>query len=277
MNGLIVIEADAVELAAVYAKESNVEIRELHGSADMQTAAQLLADVWGLEPMRMQVKPDMLIALAHARNYVVGAFDGEEMVAACIAFFYAPKDLALHSHITGVAKDRAGSGIGKALKYHQRAWCLARGVETMTWTFDPLVARNAFFNLERLGARPAQYLPNFYGEMTDELNRGQASDRLLLNWDLRNSGSTPSDSEGTLPPAVLSRGERGPVLDLALAEHARACRVEIPSDVELLRRTDPAAAERWRLALRGTLIPLLAGGWQIVGFDRSGFYRIERN
>lgn len=270
------IEANAAELAKVYSKDSNVEIRELHTSPEMVTAAKLLADVWGLEPNRTHVKPDMMVALAHAGNYVVGAFDGEQMVAACIGFFYAPKDLALHSHIAGVLGDRAGSGIGKALKYHQRAWCLRRGIETMTWTFDPLVARNAFFNLERLGARSAQYLPNFYGEMTDELNRGHASDRLLLHWDLRGSTAARPSLEGTLPPAVLSRGEDGPVLESTIDHRARACRIEIPSDVEILRLNNPNAAEQWRLAVRAAFVPLLADGWQIAGFDRSGFYHMER-
>ncbi|MHA7271692.1 hypothetical protein [Arthrobacter sp. HLT1-20] len=271
------IEANAAELAGRYAKDSHVEIRELHTSLEMVTASNLLDEVWGLAINSTHVNPGMLIALAHAGNYVVGAFDGEQMVAACIGFFHAPKHLALHSHIAGVMGDRSGSGIGKAVKYHQRAWCLHRGIETVTWTFDPLVARNAFFNLERLGARSVQYLPNFYGEMTDEVNRGHASDRLLLHWDLRGTSAARPSLEGMSPPAVLSRGENGPVLEPTIDRRVRACRIEIPTDVEILRLNNPQAAERWRLAVRAAFIPLLADGWRIAGFDRSGFYHMERN
>jgi predicted GNAT superfamily acetyltransferase len=270
------VDLAAVELAEQYARTSGVEIRELHGPAEMVAASKLLAGVWGLESSESHVNPGMLIALAHAGNYVAGAFDGPLMVAACIGFFHDPRDGALHSHIAGVVEGHAGHGVGKALKFHQRAWCLLRGVEIMTWTFDPLVARNAFFNLERLGARPVEYLPNFYGDMNDELNRGQASDRLLLRWEL--AGAAAAEGLRPVPAvAVLRRGETGPVLDLSIDSRVDTCRIEIPSDMETLRRENPHAAERWRLAVRNAFIPLLADGWRIAGFDRSGFYRLERN
>src|SRR5215213_7578305 len=124
------------------------------------------------------------LAVAHAGNYVAGAFSGTRLVGASAGFFTAPPDPELHSHITGVAPGGQHHGIGFALKVHQRAWALARGVRVVAWTFDPLVARNAWFNLAKLGARPTAYLEDFYGPMTDAINAGMASDRLLLAWAL---------------------------------------------------------------------------------------------
>lgn len=276
MNPTTLSLEDAQELAQRHAQASGVVIRELHTSTEMISASELLAQVWGLDGNKLHMNPDLLIAMAHAGNYIVGAYDGEEMVAVSVGFFHAPREAALHSHITGVVSDYAGKGVGKALKFHQRAWCLARGVTTMTWTFDPLVARNAFFNIERLGARRAVYLANFYGAMNDAVNRDQATDRILLHWGL---DEPPRSSEGSLRKpsfAALSRGESGPVPDFVLDPAVVECRVEIPQDIERMRREDPSAAAQWRLALRDALIPLLTDGWLIAGFDRSGFYRMER-
>ncbi|WP_104090897.1 GNAT family N-acetyltransferase [Arthrobacter sp. GMC3] len=269
-------QTDAGDLASTYARESGVEIRELHDPAEMVAASKLLAEVWGIDPAKPQVNPGMMVALAHAGNYVAGAFDGQQMVGAGIGFFHTPNDNALHSHITGVVGGRVGGGIGKALKFHQRGWCLARGVDSMTWTFDPLVARNAFFNFERLGARAGVYLPNFYGDMDDDLNRSQDTDRLMLTWNLGGTGTGSPRELPEVPVAALRRGAHGPVLDLDLDPATMVCRVEIPTDIEKMRRESPSAAEQWRPALRNALTPLLADGWQIAGFDRSGFYRMER-
>ena len=99
-----------------------------------------------------------------------------------MGFFGAPADEALHSHIAGVAGSVRGRNIGFALKLHQRAWALRRGVSAVAWTYDPLVRRNAYFNLVKLAARPAEYLPNFYGGMHDAINGGDDSDRALVHW-----------------------------------------------------------------------------------------------
>src|ERR687886_297223 len=113
---------------------------------------------------------------------VAAAITGTRLVAASAGFFTAPPECALHSHITGVAPTDAHRGIGFALKLHQRAWALARGVRLVVWTFDPLVARNAWFNLAKLGALPTAYLESFYGAMSDGINAGEESDRVLVDW-----------------------------------------------------------------------------------------------
>ena len=89
---------------------------------------------------------------------------------------------ALHSHLAAVAPAARGLGAGAAIKFHQRQWAAARGLRTITWTFDPLIRRNAWFNLAKLGAAVEAYLPDFYGRMDDGINDGDATDRLLVVW-----------------------------------------------------------------------------------------------
>ena len=109
------------------------------------------------------------------------------MVGAAIAFHSTPDRHALHSHIAGVAPGLAGRSIGYAMKQHQRGWALARGIDVIEWTFDPLVARNAYFNCAKLRALPVEYLTNFYGVMPDVINGDDETDRLLVRWQLRDA------------------------------------------------------------------------------------------
>ena len=151
---------------------ASVDVRPLATLDEMTAACRLLDDVWEIPPEETsEVRPSLLRALGHAGNYLAGAYrvDGPgsgEMVAASVGFFAAPASATLHSHITGVLPG-AGRGIGRAVKWHQRAWALDRGLGRITWTYDPLIARNAFFNLTRLGARPRRYLVDFYGPMDE--------------------------------------------------------------------------------------------------------------
>lgn len=266
----------AAESAERSAAASHVDIRILAGASELGSASALLAEVWGLDAGSPQLSPGLLIALAYADNYVSGAFKDGHLVAASVGFFHPPSVGALHSHITGVRRDDAVAGIGYAVKLHQRAWCLARGVHRMTWTFDPLVARNAYFNLRKLGGTSTEYLTDHYGDMADGLNRGQPSDRMLLSWDLVG----PQQATGPVPApsfAALRRGPDGPIVDLELPPGATRVRLELPTDIEALRALQPGLAGDWRSALRTAALALLTDGWKLVDFDRSGFYVAERN
>ena len=106
------------------------------------------------------------------------------MVGASIAFFGPPAARSMHSHITGVLPGLQSHGLGRVLKRHQRDWAFARDVGHITWTFDPLVARNAHFNLRVLGARVTEYLVDHYGPMDDGVNRGDETDRVMVSWAL---------------------------------------------------------------------------------------------
>ncbi|MDQ2848625.1 MAG: GNAT family N-acetyltransferase [Actinomycetota bacterium] len=263
---------DAVAAAAAAERAAGVTIKVLRDADQMHRAVTVLDAIWQVDASTTVIEANTLVALAHAGNYVAAALAGEEMIGVCAGFFHRPDEQALHSHIAGVLPQRAGKGVGKAIKLHQRAWAMAAGITTITWTFDPLVARNAFLNLHRLGATVSDYLVDFYGPMTDIINTGQQTDRMLVSWDL---AGRPAGSEGDLPggPLVLAIAPGGgPSPGAGPNGSPGRCRIAIPTDIESLRRRDPATAASWRVALRDTLQPLLNGGWTITDFDRSGHY-----
>jgi predicted GNAT superfamily acetyltransferase len=168
-----------------------------------------------------------------------------------------------------------GRGVGLALKLRQRAWGLDHGVRSIGWTFDPLVRRNAHFNLAKLGARPVEYLTDFYGPMTDGINGEDASDRLLVSWRLDRPlpapGSTPAYDGRQVLVHVPDDG-----VPLVTESDAPLVAVPTPADVEALRRTSPVAASAWRLAVRSTLAAELAAGSTVAGLDRAGNYLVAR-
>jgi predicted GNAT superfamily acetyltransferase len=228
-----------------------------------------------------------LPALASARmnSTVTGAYDGEQLVGASVGFFAAPCGTSVHSHITGVAPAAQRRSIGRALKLHQRAWALARGVSRITWTYDPLVRRNAWFNLARLGATPLEYLPDFYGVMGDAVNGADSSDRLLTAWALDSEPVVRAVAGEPVVPdlaalraagavAVVSPGpDGGPVLTSAPSGVPRL--VAVPPDVEALRAASPELAAQWRLAVRAALGDALDGGARVLGFAREGCYVVD--
>jgi predicted GNAT superfamily acetyltransferase len=228
---------------------------------------------------------ELLRAFTKAGNYVGGAFENGRLVGACVGFFHAPAEDALHSHIAGVSGDAVGRHIGFALKLHQRAWAMLRGVSEIAWTFDPLVSRNAYFNLVKLAARPAEYLPNFYGAMLDTINGDDDSDRLLVRWSLRDPAVVAACA-GTIAPAqVTEELAGGAVVALGIGadggpEPGRLAGttslVAVPPDIAALRAADPALAQKWRLAVREALSALIADGARIAGFDRNGWYVVRR-
>jgi predicted GNAT superfamily acetyltransferase len=271
MNQGVPEPPEATRAAVAAAAAADVVVRELYRMEQLRTAQRLFEAVW--RPAEGNPSPmtgELLRALAHAGCYVVGAFAGTRMVGASAGFFTAPPTLALHSHITGVAPGHEHRGVGFALKVHQRAWALARGLATVVWTFDPLVARNAWFNLAKLGAAPTGYLEDFYGPMTDAINAGAASDRLLLTWRLQDPAVAAACAGTPRRPPVPDGAEPalevGPDLEpVARTTGARAVTVAIPADVEHL---GPEQRRAWRTAVRQALGGRLAGGAAVTGFLR---------
>lgn len=244
-----------------------MKVVELSDAAAIHEAALLLSRIWGTGDEHV-VDPSTMRALAHIGSYVAGAYDGDMLVGASVGFFAA--DGHLHSHVTGVAPERQGHGVGRALKLHQRDWALARGRTAISWTFDPLIARNASFNLHALGATAVEYLPDFYGPMYDAVNAGNASDRLYVVWRL--DAQPPPVPELAGRVALLDRAGDLPVPG---RRADRAFTVAIPLDIERLRTTDPELAVRWRMAVRDAMLDALQGGYQISGITRDGRYLLE--
>ena len=178
-------------------------ISELTDLEDLRTLARIFAEIWG-RPGEPPVDPDVLMALVLSGNYVAGADVDGRLVGGLIGWLGGPPSdhLHLHSHILGIAAGSQVRGLGFELKQHQRTWCLERGVKAVEWTFDPLVRRNAYFNLNKLGAEARSYLVNFYGEMADGINAGEESDRILIEWRLDSPKAAAAAAGRPLEPSA---------------------------------------------------------------------------
>ena len=262
-----------------------VDIRDLIELPDLQRVYELYEQIWRPDPANPPITTEFLRALSHSGNYVAGAYLGNDLVGACTGFFASPAGRALHSHVAGVASGLRGKNVGFALKTHQRAWALERGISVITWTFDPLVCRNAYFNVAKLGARPRTYLPDFYGKMHDSINGDGESDRLLMEWLLTDETVDRACQGHTVPAdaAALRAAGAGVALDsdsqglpVIADTQATTILVRVPRDIEGLRLSAGQCAGRWRVALRQVLGSLLEGGATVTGFDRSGWYVLQR-
>jgi predicted GNAT superfamily acetyltransferase len=170
-------------------------------------------------------------------------------------------ELYLHSHVTGVMAAAAGRGVGRALKWHQRAWALERGIGRVRWTFDPAIRRNAVLNLVHLGAQVSGYAEDVYGRMQDARNAGLPTDRLRRGLGPhRATGARRRPGRAAAPDVSALRRAGAEVLleavdDVPVRHEVSGPRqlVQVPADVEALRQRDPSLAGRWSDALRSTL------------------------
>ena len=239
-----------------------MEIKELDNMPQMHELAELFATIWG-RPGEPPIDSSTLRALSHSGNYVVGAFSEERMVGGLIGWLggHPPGDLHLHSHVLGVLPDSEAHGVGFQLKRHQRTWCMDRGVTSLEWTYDPLVRRNAHFNLVKLGADAVQYLVNFYGPMDDGINAGEESDRVLVRWNLQSEKA-----------AAAAAGH-----PLEFRPNAGALLVPVPGDIVAIRRDDQELARRWRHQLREALGGAMSRGYRVTGFSSAFEYVLSRD
>jgi predicted GNAT superfamily acetyltransferase len=261
----------AARLAGDLAAAAGVRVQSLTAPAEQHAAAAVLQQVWG-HADGVPLSPELLRAFAFTGNYVGAAFDGDQIVGVACAF--RTSHGSLHSHIAGVLPSHQGHAIGYLLKLHQRAWALANGIASIVWTFDPLIRRNAYFNLVKLGADAVRYLADFYGVMTDQINAGDVSDRLLVEWDL--SRPVPGAYLPTGPDAVtvLRSGSGGEPVLRPGSDGVRL--IKVPEDIDAVRQVDPALATRWRWALRRTVTEAFDSGLVIVGLNQDKAYVARR-
>jgi predicted GNAT superfamily acetyltransferase len=270
---------EAWACAAEAADRVGVKVVELTAIGELHECSALLQRVWRAGHPAELASPSMLRTYAHSGNYVAGAYRGDLLIGASVGFFGRAHDrIHLHSHLAGVERGGHGQGVGFAMKQHQRAWTLARGVGEVHWTYDPLIARNAYFNLQKLGVDAVEYLPEFYGPMNDGINSGDLTDRLLVVWRLEHPRAADAargrgtDVELAGAVALVSRSADTPEPLVHDAEAAGVLTVAVPADVEVLRQEDPGAALRWRHAVRNALMGRLAEGYRIAGISRDGRY-----
>ena len=225
--------------------EVAVSTRLLSSWDELGAAVDVVVGIWG-EGASSLASPALLRTYAHYGNPVLGAFADDALCGVSIGFLGSSPEVHLHSHITGVLPGHQHLGIGFELKQAQRKWCAERGIDLVTWTFDPMLARNAHFNMRKLGARARVLLPDFYGAMDDDINRGESTDRLEVRWAI-------GDEDVARPTSI-----------------ARA--VSIPSDYLALRAKDPDAAAAARRGVREALLSAFADGLEVVDFERERGY-----
>jgi predicted GNAT superfamily acetyltransferase len=273
------------------------QLVELHDIADIRELAELFAVVWG-RPGDPPISADVMKALAHSGNYIVGAYRGGRLIAGLVGWLGGdPRhELHMHSHILGVLPGSESGGLGFEMKQHQRRWCLERGVKVMEWTTDPLVRRNGYFNLTKLGARAPEYLVNVYGAMSDGINAGEESDRLLIRWRLDSPEAERAAAGDAVEPDIRALIEAGAEVVLAVEESgdphmpgsappalratspqvgrstSQTLLCQVPEDIVGMRSADPGLARSWRLAVREVFTSSLARGYEITGASRSGWY-----
>ncbi|MDQ1084374.1 MULTISPECIES: hypothetical protein [Microbacterium] len=265
-----VVAPGSVPSAASAAERAAVRVRPVTDAEGARAAIHLVNDVWG--PDNRIASVGLLVALAHTGNHVAIAEDADGIAGVCAGFLHADDPTRLHSHVAATRPGTSGRGIGLALKLQQRDWALERGVAAITWTFDPLVRRNAHFNLTRLGAQGVAYLPDLYGPMQDAVNLGEPSDRLEVRWEL---DAPRAPAANTVAPAALDDADGLPVVTALPSRGERI--VHVPADIEGLRVIDPRRAHRWRLAVREVLAGALSEGWRIDGFVRNAGYVLRKD
>ena len=238
-----------------------LQIIEVESSADAESMATFFKTIWADGD---EVVPfDLVLAAVHVGAYAAIAKLDEKVVGASFGFLgeFAAHQV-LHSHVTAASV----AGVGFQLKQHQFAWAQERELGGITWTFDPLVRRNCVFNFEKLGAVAVEYLPNFYGTMTDAINAGDDSDRIMAYWPVQES--MPAETVNT--SAIALKNQAGSPVPQSF-DDTKAFWLELPEDIESLRKTNLELARQWRKAVREVLQPALDDGWFIssVNGDRT--------
>jgi len=254
--------------------DAAVTIEEPQGPARLIALEELQARAWEMEP-RGIVPGALMGIIASGGGILLAAYDrdhGSRPVGFVLGLL-ARRDGRLYhaSHMLATDPAYQGRGIGAALKRRQREVALTQGLDLMTWTFDPLIARNAHLNLHKLGAISGAYYEDYYGPMDDRFNGGLPTDRLLVEWRL-NDPVPPVPLSLPAPPTPILVAEGGkPILRLERALVGAPLSVWVPGDITAIKERDPAAALDWRLALRRALSWAFAHGYVVRDFSAGAY------
>jgi predicted GNAT superfamily acetyltransferase len=229
-----------------------IEIAKLATQEEFQQAVGLQQQIWGF--VEIELLPVRLFVVANKiGGHSFGAFDGKRMVGFCLAIPGMKPGAKgyLHSHMLGVLPEYNNHGVGRALKLAQRADALERGIGLIEWTFDPLELKNAYFNVEKLGAIVRRYVPNQYGITTSALHGGLPTDRCTAEWWI--------DSD-RVDAAIHGRPVSRPAIEAA---------IEVPTAIGGLRQSDPKQARQIQKTVGERFQKLFDMGLAVIGFERS--------
>ena len=231
-----------------------IEIKQITNYSDQQLCREIFDFTW---PMKQgtEITPNLLMAMIYNGSYLSGAFIDDKCIGAAFAFPATTDGLHLHSHMTAVLNEYRDQGVGHALKIDQWGWAKKNSYSHLSWTFDPLVRRNAKLNIVKLGVDISAYYPNFYGEMPDALNAGDESDRLMVSW------STDIDT----PKArkLITSPEPGDIL------------IEIPEDIVAIRSKNQSESMKWRRLVREQFMAAFEKDGKIIGFSANNEYVVR--
>jgi predicted GNAT superfamily acetyltransferase len=233
------------------AAAAGVHVADVSSPAESAAAVEMFSATWG--PGR-GADTSTLQAIAHAGNPVLLATRDGVALGALFSFLGWDGGVHVHSHMAAVSPLVRSSGVGFALKLAQRARCLDRGVTEVRWTYDPLIRRNARFNLWKLGAVVSDFHPDFYGVLDDAINGTDRSDRFEVSWRL--------DSPEVAEAIAGTRGHA--------PASGRGDDVRLPDDFEALRREDPSTAASLREASRSRFADAVRSG-AAVHFTGTGY------
>ncbi len=235
---------------------SNIEIRALNSEGEFAEAVRLQRQIWAFHDVEL-LPVRMFVVASSVGGQTFGAYCKDHMVG----FLLAIPGLKpggrpyLHSHMLGVSPKHRNAGIGRMLKLRQREEALARGIQLIEWTFDPLEVKNGFFNLERLGASVRRYVLNQYGTTTSHLHAGLPTDRCTAEWWI-DSDRVRALLEGRALP-------RPPI----------EARIEVPAAIKHSRREIQKSVSQ-------QFLDHLGRGLAAVGFERTesgGVYLLAKD
>jgi predicted GNAT superfamily acetyltransferase len=261
------------------AETVSIVIRDVYGQTEIRAVEELQKEVWGIPDLEV-VPTTQLIAAQAAGGVLLGAFDGETLVGFAYGFpGYEHGRAAHHSHMLAVKPAYRNFDLGRKLKLAQREHVLAQGIETMTWTFDPLQSLNAYFNFSKLGVISDRYFINFYGQDAASFLHGNGTDRLWVTWNLasrrvseRLNKTVPASEFGAVKPLVELREDKAPRLyELSKDSSPERIAIEIPADINAFERQSGELAFAWREATRRAFTEAIAAGYLV-----ENFYRLTR-
>lgn len=250
-----------------------VTIRPLHSQADLAACVALQHLTWG-EPFAELVPPAILKVAQRLGGVAAGAFaDDGTLLGFVFGLTGVEHGRIVHwSDMLAVRPEWRDHGLGRALKRWQRDAALTAGAEVMYWTYDPLVARNAHVNFNRLGVRAHEYVRDMYGESDSPLHRGLGTDRLIVAWPLREAppvSACPAEQVADLSPALRAAPLLDGVPNRPDDEAPAAVRIPIPLDIHAVVAADPRAAAGWRTRTRAAFGWALGRGYVVAGVCRD--------
>ena len=237
---------------------------------DAAACFDLQGEIWGRTFDR--VPASLLRVATGIGGLAIGAFDDS---GALVGFVFSLAGMhngePIHwSHMLAVREAARGTGVGRHLKEMQQAILARRGIKRVLWTFDPLQARNAHLNFNRLGVRLIDYVENMYGITASPLHHGLATDRLVVELPTTAlpARAAANGANGTLP--VLTPFPHAGDVTVDLDEtNVPAVLIEIPTDLQRVTSTTPDVAGTWRLATRASFLTALRRGYDVTGLRRD--------